>query len=163
MKHQMIPPNSEMLSKVLPKYNFTQEERDSLATDLIETCIAYRGLGLSANQVGIEKRAFCIMHGDYKELFFNPEIVSYSEETNLLEEGCLSYPGVFVVVKRSAKVTIKYEDVSGQPREQTFSGLTARIVQHEYDHMEGKNYLDQVSLMKKALAFKKARKKGYRV
>lgn len=159
----LLNPEHEMLRKQLPKTEFTQEERTKLADDLINYCHALRGLGLSANQVGIEKRAFCVTSGDYKEVFFNPEIVEYSPNTNLLDEGCLTYPGVYVTLKRPVSVKVKYEDVNGEQREQTFGGLTARIIQHEYDHMEGKNFLDHASTIKKALALKKARKKGYKV
>lgn len=159
----LLQPEHEMLRKPLERSEFTQDERTKLADDLINYCHALRGLGLSANQVGIEKRAFCVTAGEYKEVFFNPEIIEYSENTNMLDEGCLTYPGVFVSLKRPLSVTLKYEDVNGEPREQKFSGLTARIIQHEYDHMEGKNFLDHASPLKKALAIKKARKKGYKV
>jgi peptide deformylase len=159
----LLLPDHEMLRTPLPKSEFTQEERTKLADDLINYCHALRGLGLSANQVGIPKRVFCVTSGDYKEVFFNPEIIEYSENTNMLDEGCLTYPGVYVSLKRPVSITLKYEDVNGEQREQKFSGLTSRIIQHEYDHMEGKNFLDYASTLKKALALKKARKKGYRV
>lgn len=158
----LLHPEHEMLRKVLPKTEFTLEERKKLSEDLINYCHTLRGLGLSANQVGIEKRVFCVTAGEYKEVFFNPEIIEYSENTNLLDEGCLTYPGVFVNVKRPITIKIKYEDINGEPREQEFGGLTSRIIQHEYDHMQGKNFLDHASPLKKALALKKARKKGFR-
>lgn len=159
----LLQPDHIILRTPLPKSEFTQEERTKLADDLVNYCHALRGLGLSANQVGIEKRVFCVTAGDYKEVFFNPEVVEYSENTNMLDEGCLTYPGIFVSLKRPVSVTLKYQDVEGVERSQTFSGLTARIIQHEYDHMEGKNFLDHASPLKKALAIKKARKKGYKV
>ena len=158
----LLHPDHEMLRKPLPKTEFTQEDRTKLAEDLVQYSLAMRGLGISANQVGIEKRAFCVTAGDYKEVFFNPEITQYSENTNMLDEGCLTYPGVFVSLKRPMNITIKYETVNGDVKEQEFGGLTARIIQHEYDHMEGKNFLDHASPLKKALALKKAKKKTYR-
>lgn len=158
----LLQPDHELLRNPLATYEFTQEERTSLFQDLTKSCKELRGLGLSANQVGINRRVFVVVAGEFEEAFFNPEITSTSEETNMLDEGCLSYPGIFVNLKRPKTITIKYQNVEGDIVENTFSGITARIVQHEYDHMEGKNFLDHASPLKKGLAYKKARKAGYR-
>jgi peptide deformylase len=151
----LLHPDHEMLRKPLPKTEFTQEQRTKLAEDLVQYSLAMRGLGISANQVGIEKRAFCVTAGDYKEVFFNPEIIKYSENTNMLDEGCLTYPGVFVSLKRPMNITIRYETVDGETKEQDFGGLTARIIQHEYDHIEGILFTDHLSMLKKKLIGKK--------
>lgn len=108
----------------------------NLAVSLLETMKKYNGIGLSANQVGIPLRVFVVGLEKTWYAFFNPEILETSGEI-LFAEGCLSFPGLFIPIKRPDTVKIKYQDMNGEFKEQTFTGLTARIVLHEYDHMEG--------------------------
>ena len=115
-------------------------DRHFLAKTLIENMLHYNGVGLSVNQIGIEERAFCMMIDVETEetiTCFNPQIIkSYNKEV-VLEEGCLSYPDVFLNAKRPDSVVVKYEDANGKLHKEKLTGFTSRVFQHEYDHMEG--------------------------
>ena len=115
-------------------------DRHELSKILIENMLHYDGVGLSANQIGIWERVFCMMIDfETQETItcFNPRIIkSYSKEV-VLEEGCLSYPGVFLNAKRPDRIVVKYEDANGKLHKEKLTGFTSRVFQHEYDHMEG--------------------------
>ena len=102
--------------------------------------IPYKGIGISANQIGIWERAFAMIRDwEHNEIIvcFKPRIIkSYSEEVEM-EEGCLSYPDVFLKIKRPDKIIVKYEDENKKTHKMKLSGLASRVFQHEYDHMEG--------------------------
>jgi peptide deformylase len=155
----LLPYDHPMLRKKLEYKELDQEGREKLSMQLLELCKQLNGVGLSANQVGIDNRVFCIKMAGYEETFFDPQIVSYSDETTLFKEGCISQAGVFITLKRPESIVIEYTDVKGERKSNMFAGITARIIQHEYDHMEGKNFLDHSSPVKKALALKQAKKK----
>ena len=111
-----------------------------LATNLKESMITHGGLGLSACQVGLPWRVFVAGNpndpGNIK-VFFNPNIVSTSENLVLMEEGCLSYPGLFIKVKRPDSIRIRYAGSNGHITTDVFDSIPARVIQHEYDHMDG--------------------------
>ena len=118
-------------------------DRQFLSKTLIESMIHHNGLGLSANQIGIPERAFAMVRDiEYNDIIvcFNPRIIkSYTEEVEM-EEGCLSYPDLFLNITRPKKIIVKYEDVDKKIHKLKLDGLSARIFLHEYDHMEGINY-----------------------
>lgn len=114
------------------------------AISLLETMSKKYGVGLAANQVGLDVRLFVMGSQGVGYAFFNPEIVDVSGMT-LFEEGCLSFPGLFLPIKRPEHVKIKYVDMNGEEKTQEFDGLSARIILHEYDHMEGVVYTSKVS------------------
>jgi peptide deformylase len=136
-------------------------DRNELKENLIETMKSSFGVGLSANQCGIMERAF-VMYSDLnkKEIIgcFNPKITGYSERKILMDEGCLTYPGLWVKVRRAEDVTCSYEDENGELNEVQMFGLEARIFQHEYDHMEGTNFTNHVSKLKLDMAKKRLSK-----
>jgi len=136
-------------------------DRNELKENLIETMQSSFGVGLSANQCGVMERAF-VMYSDIntKEIIgcFNPKITEYSEEKILMDEGCLTYPGIWVKVQRSENITCSYEDENGGVQEAQMFGLEARIFQHEYDHMEGTNFTNHVSKLKLDMAKKRLSK-----
>jgi len=115
-------------------------DRSEMSRILKENMFHYEGIGLSANQIGISERVFIMMLNIETEetiTCFNPRIIkSYSKEV-VLEEGCLSYPGVFLDAKRPDSVVVKYEDANGKLHKEKLTGFTSRVFQHEYDHMEG--------------------------
>ena len=115
-------------------------DRQFLSNTLVENMIHYKGIGISANQIGIWERAFAMIRDlEHNEIIvcFNPRIIkSYNEEVEM-EEGCLSYPDVFLKVKRPDKIVVKYEDENKKIHKMKLSGLASRVFQHEYDHMEG--------------------------
>jgi peptide deformylase len=97
-----------------------------------------QGVGLAANQVGIYKRFFIVRLNGKTTVFINPEIVEYSKDTTTTKEGCLSFPGVFTDIERSKWITVKYFNYK-QMRvvKETYHAFVARIIQHEYDHLNG--------------------------
>jgi peptide deformylase len=135
----------------------------ALEQSMCDFMIKNRGIGLAANQIGIAKRVFVI--GSYSiEGFpkpfaiFNPRIVKTSDEQALMKEGCLSYPDLWLAVKRPSIIEVEYQDSLGNIHEAAMSGLIARCFQHELDHLNGVCFVDIVSPMKLQLAMKKIRK-----
>ena len=115
-------------------------DRHHLSRVLIDNMIHHNGIGISANQIGIWERAFAMvrdLENNEVMVCFNPRIVkSYSEEVEM-EEGCLSYPELFLKIKRPDKIVVKYEDEDKKTHKIKLEGLASRVFQHEYDHMEG--------------------------
>ena len=111
-----------------------------LSRVFIDNMIHHNGIGISANQIGIWERAFAMvrdLENNEVMVCFNPRIVkSYSEEVEM-EEGCLSYPELFLKIKRPDKIVVKYEDEDKKTHKLKLQGLASRVFQHEYDHMEG--------------------------
>ena len=133
-------------------------DRVLLKTNLLETMDSHNGLGLSANQCGLMYQAFAA-YIDWpdrvKTVCFNPKIVWSSEETSYLEEGCLTYPGLYLKIRRPVKIKVTYENVDGSVSTQDLEDLEARIFQHEYDHMTGSDFTQRVS----PLVLQRAKKK----
>ena len=115
-------------------------DRHHLSRVLIDNMIHHNGIGISANQIGIWERAFAMVkdiENNEVMVCFNPRIIkSYTEEVEM-EEGCLSYPELFLKVKRPDKIVVKYEDEDKKIHKMKLEGLASRVFQHEYDHMEG--------------------------
>ena len=115
-------------------------DRHHLSKILIDNMIHHNGIGISANQIGIWERAFAMIRDlEHQEVMvcFNPRIIkSYTEEVEM-EEGCLSYPELFLKIKRPDKIIVKYEDEDKKTHKLKLQGLASRVFQHEYDHMEG--------------------------
>ena len=95
------------------------------------------GVGLSANQLGLPYRVFVMRGNEYNFAFFNPKIVSLSDRASTMEEGCLSFPGLVVKVPRANTVRLRFQTQSGGTDTKMFDGLSARVVQHEMDHLDG--------------------------
>lgn len=119
-----------------------------LFENLKETLVAHGGLGLSANQCGVNASVFII--GDSKSpgtifAMFNPKIVDQSENLANIEEGCLSFPGLFMKIKRSTGVRARYADESGEVHTRAFSGMTARAILHECDHLQGEVFTSKAN------------------
>ena len=107
---------------------------------MVENMKHHEGLGLSANQIGIPERAFAMIRNvEYNEIIvcFNPKIVKTSAKKSVMEEGCLSYPELFLDVVRPSEIVVKYEDEDKKMHKLNLVGLSARVFLHEYDHMEG--------------------------
>ena len=115
-----------------------------VAVSLIETMKEHNGVGLAANQVGLRHRVFVMGSEGVGYAFFNPVILETSGEEKF-KEGCLSFPGLFLPIKRPASVKVRYQDMNGELKEQNFTGLSARVILHEYDHLDGLVFTDQVS------------------
>ena len=139
--------------------------REEIKNNLTETMQAYEGIGLSANQIGILERVFVMYDTTTLEMpdkeviaCFNPKIVSESTNKVLINEGCLTYPGLWIKVSRPESIGVEYEDENGEVIKDNLSGLQCRIFQHEYDHMEGSDFTKKVSKLKLDLALKKQKK-----
>ena len=121
-------------------------DRHFLAKTLIENMLYHNGVGLSANQIGIDERAFVMMRDvENNEILvcFNPKIVkSYSEEVEF-EEGCLSYPDVFLNICRPDKIVIKYEDVDKKEHKMKLQGFASIVFKHELDHLDGIDFTER--------------------
>ena len=117
---------------------------------MLENLFYHRGLGLSANQIGKPVKVFAmrIDDSDMAIVCFNPEILEESDEMVIMEEGCLSYPLLYLKKKRPEKLSVKYQNADGDTIDAHFEGLAARVFHHEMDHMEGKTFLDGVSKIK---------------
>lgn len=121
---------------------------EELSNNMYDLMIKLGGVGLSANQVGLNVKMFVMGWDDARLNVFNPEIVKYTGKDILMDEGCLSFPGVYMKVKRPGSVHVKFQNELGKWKEEVYSGITARIFLHEYDHMIGKTFKDRVSKMK---------------
>jgi peptide deformylase len=134
---------------------------EKLIADMWETMESSRGVGLAAPQINQSLRLFVIdsckmydegeEHLGLREVFVNPQIIAESGEEWGYEEGCLSIPGIRAEVMRKPIVDIVYYNASGEKQERRFDGKTARVIQHEYDHIEGKLFIDHIKPLKRAL------------
>lgn len=139
-------------------------EKDSidvkqLAADMYETMYAANGVGIAAPQIGKSIRMFVIdaepfdkkrLKG-FKKIFINPEIIKEDGDEWTYEEGCLSIPGIRYDVSRHSIITIKYFDENWVEHTETYDDLKARVIQHEYDHIQGILFVDHLSALKKQL------------
>ena len=139
MIKSLIKPEDPILHNKIKKCSYNLD-RSKLSYILNENMIHYNGVGLSANQIGIKERVFVMMYDmDTQETItcFNPKIIKESKEIVTMEEGCLSYPELFLDIPRPSSVVVKYEDEGKKIHKERLIGFIARIFQHEYDHMEG--------------------------
>ena len=144
-------------------------ELQTLIADMFETMYAAHGVGLAAPQIGKAVRLFVmdsgpmvdvdeedreegeVLEAPVKRAFLNPVMLSETGEEWGFEEGCLSIPGIRELVSRPADIVLRYEDEQRRVHEEAFSGMAARIIQHEYDHLEGVLFTDKLSAFKKQL------------
>jgi peptide deformylase len=154
----------DSLTQVSTDWDFANDsDAQQLEQDMIDFMIANKGIGLAANQIGLAKRVF-VMGSNNIENFpapfavFNPRIIEASAELVLDKEGCLSYPDLFLTVKRPSWIVAQYQDSEGNLKEIKADGYLAKCFQHEFDHLDGICFVDRVSQMKLQLAMKKLRK-----
>lgn len=117
-------------------FNNPPFDPDAVSQEMLDFMVKQKGIGLSANQVGLPYRMF-VMRGEPSFACFNPKIVYTSEQQTFLDEGCLSFPNIIVKVKRSVEVRLRFQTPSGATTTKTFNGLTAKVIQHEMDHLDG--------------------------
>lgn len=138
-----------------------------LISDMFETMYNASGVGLAAPQIGKSIRLFIIDTSAFdnkdfeetsgfktatlKKVFINPEIINESGETKPFEEGCLSIPNVREIINRKSVIKLSYFDENFVSHKESFNGIIARVIQHEYDHIEGVLFIDKVSPFKKKL------------
>ena len=132
-----------------------------LIDDMFLTMDEAAGVGLAAPQIGKNIRLFVVnctpwadedpSLADYRKVFINAEIYERSEETDLFNEGCLSIPGIHEDVRRPVSFRMRYMDENFVEHDEEFSGLPARVIQHEYDHLEGQVFTDHLSPLRRNL------------
>ena len=134
-------------------------ELKQFISDMYDTLAQAEGCGLAAPQVGKPWRLFIVDGSelaedypeckDFKRTFINPELIEESEDTCTYSEGCLSLPGISENVVRPKSIVLRYQDEDFKEHEEEFTGFCARIVQHEYDHLEGHVFTDRISAIRK--------------
>lgn len=143
----LTSPNAELrvVSKIITPKERASKEMYTLVQDLVETMDVENGIGIAAPQIGIHKRLIIVDIGNNQpQAFFNPKITSRSFTKTESEEGCLSVPGVFGIVKRHRAVTVTAENLEGVTQTFRAEGLMAIVFQHEIDHLDGILFIDKV-------------------
>jgi peptide deformylase len=141
-------PNKILKRKSVEVTDFTTMPQ--LQADLLVTMKTNNGIGLAAPQVGINLRALAVWINPTNPLFFvNPVILSSSDTLHKVDEGCLSVPGYYEERERPINITVGFYDEHAVYKEQEFKGLSAFAIQHEIDHLDGKVFVDNLSLFKK--------------
>lgn len=155
----LVKGDDAVLHAAVPTFDFSNPPYDpvKLYEKVGALMLKWNGLGLSCNQVGISARMFTVRGTDVIP-FFNPLIVWESKETTVMQEGCLSYPFLFLKVTRPAEVRVRFADPTGKVQTQHFAGMTARVVQHEVDHLNGVVFVDKVKDFALSLAKERAKK-----
>ena len=150
--------------KCLPVDDITNEILQNM-DDMVKMMTKQNGVGLAAPQVGITKRFLVMMNPETNEVFkmINPNIISRSEKNVVIEEGCLSVLGpddlpVYADVARPESVVVEWTDTDGKHQTAEMSGLMARIVQHETDHLDGILFIDYLSPVKREMVMRKVRR-----
>lgn len=159
---KLVSSKDPILSEEMPRYEWDDVSDVTYAWDLAETMIEImkreNGLGLSANQVGIRARMF-VMTGEQSFAVFNPRIVDQSNETIIsLEEGCLSFPNLWVKIKRPRMIKVRFQDPNSDTHTMTFDGMTARVFQHELDHLNGIDFTKRANRYHLEKAYKRKKK-----
>ncbi|MDR1380464.1 MAG: peptide deformylase [Tannerella sp.] len=132
-----------------------------LIDNMFATMYNAEGIGLAAPQIGLSIRLLVIDADPvsdsypeckkFKRVLINPEITKFGEETKAIEEGCLSFPGIHEKVLRAVNILVRYRDEDFNEREEAFDGFTARIVQHECEHLDGEVFIDSISPIRRQL------------
>lgn len=142
----LVSPRHELLRTVLPEFDFSDASLN--AREIVDTLVKcmkeHNGYGISANQIGLNHRVF-VMGIEDPIACFNPIITSYSDDMIYMEEGCLTYPSLFVKIKRSSTIRVRYQDVNGETITRVLNGISARVFQHEHDHLEGIHFTERAS------------------
>ena len=161
MIYPIVIYGSPVLRKESVEIDASYPDFKKLVEDMFLTLSEASGVGLAAPQIGKNIRMFivdCTPWGDeepsladYKRVFVNPQIYETSEQTDLFEEGCLSLPGIHENVRRPVAIKMRYLDENFVEHDEEFTGLPARVIQHEYDHIEGKVFTDHLSPLRRNL------------
>ncbi len=164
---------TQVLRKVCADIKKEETDVKKLSDSMFETMYAASGVGLAAPQIGLDVRLFVVDGSpiydskddedeekdpslkDFKKVFINAQIIEETGEKWPYEEGCLSIPGIRADVYRPEKVKIKYFDLDWKEHTEEFQGMAARIIQHEYDHIQGVLFTDLIAPLKKQMLKKR--------
>ena len=154
----------DLLHKPVQDFDFNVYDPVQIEKEMITIMEKYNGIGLAANQVGLDARVFIMgsnkIEGFCKpQVFINPKITKVNDELTLDKEGCLSFPTLYLNVKRPSVIEANYIDANGNLQEIRISGYMAKCFQHEYDHLDGICFTNRVSKLKLDMAINKLLKK----
>jgi peptide deformylase len=142
---KIITLGDDLLRQKAVKIDKIDKEIVDIAKEMLEIIKKDKGVGLAGPQIGFMKRIFVIhVEGDEERVFINPSMIETSHETAKFEEGCLSVPGVYANVIRSESIKIQAWNEKGRPFTLESGGLVARVIQHEYDHLNGVLFIDHI-------------------
>ena len=162
MDLKLVSSPDPWLEKQLSPFSFNFLNAKEVERQMVELMLQEGGIGLSANQVAIDAQIFVmkpyLLGGAKPFALINPEILKTSEETELMPEGCLSHPGLYLKVKRPVSIVAKYLDTEAQECIIELHDIDARCFLHEYDHLQGIEFTDRVSKLKLDRAKKKQSK-----
>ena len=158
----ILPPD-ERLNKPSEPVKVVDDTIRQLLNDMLDTMYANQGIGLAAVQVGVHVKCIVVDiavrdGGNAPMKFINPEIIRRSEESNIYQEGCLSFPDQYSDVERPASVTVRYLDETGAEKTMEADEILATCLQHEIDHTNGVVFVDHISLTKKDMILRKLKK-----
>ena len=166
---KLIPPNDPRVQSAIAPFTDDMlkehdiKDRKELSEAMFTCMKKFHGIGLTANQVGLPFNMF--VAGGHPSIengksiaMYNPMIVSVGVEELMMKEGCLTYPFLFLSIKRPRKCVIKYEDEKGDIKEAHLDGMMSRVCQHEYDHQKGELMVQKVSKLKLDWAYRKEEK-----
>ena len=150
-----------VLRKVTANIDLSYQGLPELIENMFETMYNAEGVGLAAPQIGLLIRLFVVdlspLGKDepslvgFRRVFINAKIIERNGDEELMEEGCLSIPGIHEEVFRKNHIRIQYLDPEGTAHNEVFTGYTARVLQHEYDHLEGKLFIDRLPVVKRTI------------
>lgn len=157
MELKLVADNDPILKKECDVFDFSNPPVDpiELAKDMVKFLYDNNSLGLSANQVGLPYRVFCMRGVPENFVCYNPRIVTFSEDQVLLEENCLTYNGLCVKIKRPQHVRVRFTLPNGETMTKQFTGMTARVFQHEMEHMDGKIFYHSANLVHREQALRR--------
>lgn len=159
-KLKLISFNDPLLKREPAPFDFEKEDAKEIKSRLLVAMKETGGVGLSANQVGLDMKVFVIGGSGLEEkAIFNPELLSVGKNAVTMREGCLSYPGLWLNLTRPNTCVLKYQDENGEEVIEEFGGIPARVILHEYDHMVGQNFTMRASSLKIQRALKHLDKK----
>ena len=151
---KLVPANEHPLY-IAEEVDFNNVDAPMLTNVMLDRMTEMGGVALSAPQVGLDMSMFVMGIDQARVEVFNPTIISYSKEETLMNEGSLTYPGISVIVKRPVSISVQYYNKNNEIQHNEFQGLTARIFQHAFDHLQGTTIKDRVSKLKWDMATKR--------
>jgi len=156
-------PDEKILRQISKPLNSVDQHARAIFDDMLETMYDAPGIGLAAIQIGVAQRMLVVdlaKDGETKKPLFiaNPEIIWASDEISDYEEGCLSIPDFYEMVDRPKEIKLRFLNRQGEATELHATGLTATVLQHEIDHLNGVLFIDHISRLKKARVIKKFQK-----
>ena len=154
---ELIKAPNEFLEKQVVPFNFDTMDADKISKEMIEMMLKYKGVGLASNQVGIDAQIF-VMGEENPITVINPMVTEVGTEKIEMEEGCLSFPGLYMKVKRPSVVSVQYLDTKQKECIIKLEGFHARVFLHEFDHLQGITFDQRVSKLRLDMAKKKQQK-----